>query len=233
MKKSNIILSTGLLVLNMILPQAYAQDWYVTGSIGSSDPSSRVFNDGTNGAGNPRSSIESDAIYGIAVGYEIYSAFKIELEYSLASYDTDANLVFGNDIRALDQFSTTADIDIDSLMLNVSYGFENSSVVTPYLKAGVGTTFFDIDGDLFVGSFGGDDFGGFLPATFSYEGDGNEFAYFIGAGLSVDIAKQLELTLEYRYSDLGEVATDFDANGDRLQTDFEANNVLLGLRYAF
>ncbi|XPF95982.1 outer membrane protein [Colwellia sp. RE-S-Sl-9] len=232
-KKYNLLSVAALLTTAAISSQAHAGDWYISANAGYSDPSSKVFNDGTNGPGTPKSSIDSDMRYGIAVGFEVLPALKVELEYSLASYDTDANLALGNDSRALDNFAIDANLDVDLLTLNVSYEFKNTSQFTPFIKGGVGSSFYDASGDLFVGSFGGSDFGGFLPRTFEYEGDGNEFAYFVGAGVAMEVSNQVEVTLEYRYSDLGEVATGYDENGDRLQTNLDTNDIQLGLRYSF
>lgn len=233
LKKHTALSITALLTTTVLLSQAHAADWYISANAAYSDPSSTVFNDGTNGPGTPKSSIDSDMRYGIAVGLEVLPDLKIELEYSLASYDTDANRALGNDTRALDSFGIDANLDVDLLTLNVSYEFQNTSQFTPFIKGGVGSSFYDATGDLFVGSFGGSDFEGFLPRTFEYEGDGSEFAYFVSAGVAMEISNQVEITLEYRYNDLGEVATGYDENGDRLQTNLDTNDIQLGLRYSF
>ena len=210
---------------------AFANNWYMSAHVGYTGPSSKVFNDGTNGAGTPKSAIEADVIFGLAVGFNILPDFNLELEYSAASYNTDSGRAFGTDARALDEFSIDSTIDVSLLTINASYGFENNSKFTPYVKGGLGYAFYDIKGDLYVGSFGGTNAGGFLPATFSYDGNGNEFAYFVGAGVSMELSKKAALTLEYRYTDLGEMATGYDANGDRLQTDMTTNNIQIGLSY--
>lgn len=233
LKKLTSLSVAALLTTTAILSQAHAADWYIAASAGYSDPSSKVFNDGTNGEGTSKSTIESDTRYGIALGLEVLPDLKVELEYSVASYATDASRTLGTETRALDNFGIDASLDVDLLTLNVSYEFKNTSQFTPFIKGGVGSSFYDASGDLFVGSFGGSDFGGFLPRTFEYEGDGSEFAYFIGAGVAMEISNQVTLTLEYRYSDLGEVATSYDENGDRLQTNLDTNDIQLGLRFSF
>lgn len=225
-------LFTGVLALLLANP-AHADDWYLSIQASYSDPTSKAFNDGTNGGGNPKIEIDSAVRYGVALGREIIPNLKLEIEYTLASYETDSSGKAGSGIRAADMFSIDSDLDVDLLTLGISYEFANESSFTPFVKGGLGTTFYDIDADLEVSSFGGSTFGGALPATFSYKGDGNEFAYFLGAGVSFEASEALEATLEYRYSDLGEVATDFDSAGDRIQTDLKTNNVQLGLRYYF
>ena len=226
--------ATILLMAGVSLPtQAETSDWYVSGRIGYSDPTSKAFDDGTNGPGTPKSSIDSDTRYSVAIGRQILPSLKVELEYSTASYDTDTARTSGTGIRVPDTIGIDANLDVDLLSLNIAYEFINESKITPFLKAGVGSTFYDIDADLFVSSFGGNTFGGALPASFPYSGDGSEFTYFIGAGMDLELSDSLDLTLEYRYSDLGEVATDYDSAGDRIQTDLKTNDVQLGLRYSF
>lgn len=232
-KKFILLASAVSLAVTLVPLQAHAGDWYISGNVAHTDSSDKVFNDGTNGAGNPKSSIDSDVRYSVAAGLEVLPALKIELEYSVASYDTDNSRAAGSASRALDTFGTDATLDVDTLTLNAAYEFANSSKLTPFLKGGVGSTFYDVKGDLFVSSNGGNTFGGFLPATFSYDGDGNEFTYFLGAGIAAAVSDEIDVTLEYRYSDLGEVATGFDENGDRLQTDMQTNNIQIGLRYNF
>ena len=236
MRKTTVQVASATIILmaGMSLPvQAEASDWYVSGSVGYSDPTSKAFDDGTNGPGTPKSSIDSDTRYRIAIGRQILPSLKVELEYSTARYNTDAARTSGTGVRAPDTIGIDANLDVDLLSLNLAYEFHNESKFTPFLKGGVGSTFYDIDGDLFVSSFGGSTFGGALPASFPYSGDGSEFAYFIGAGVDFELSDSLDITLEYRYSDLGEVATDYDSAGDRIQTDLKTNDVQLGLRYSF
>ncbi|PMG28599.1 hypothetical protein BCU94_16315 [Shewanella sp. 10N.286.52.C2] len=232
-RKLNAFSVALLMATPLFSSQAIAGDWYLSVNAGYSSPTSKVFNDGTNGTGTPKSDIDADAKYGIALGVEVIPALSLELEYSYASYDTDAGRKLGSDIRALDEFGIDAGIDVDLVTLNVAYEFKNSTNFTPFIKGGLGASFYDVKGDLYVGSFGGGDAGGFLPQTFSYKGDGSEFAFFVGAGVDMTISDQLALILEYRYYDLGDVATDYDVNGDRLQTSLKANDIQLGLKYQF
>lgn len=212
---------------------SHAQGWYLSVNGALSDTDSDAFNDGTNGAGNPASSIDSTTRYGLSLGRALSKAVKLELEYSVASYETDPARAPGSGIRAADTFGITSDLDVDLLTLNASYEFRSESAFRPFVKVGAGTTFFDASADLFVSSFAGDDFGGFLPTTFSYAGDGSEFAYLAALGFAVELNDALDITAEYRFADLGRVATEFDENGDRIQTQLETQNVQIGLRFKF
>lgn len=212
---------------------AYAGDWYVSANAAYSDPSSKLFDDGTNGAGTSKSDIDSATRFGALVGFEVTSAFNVELEYSIAGYDSDTSKTLGTGSRELDTFGLDFGLDVNLLTINASYEFENDSKFTPFVKGGLGMTFYDIKGDFYVSSNGGNTFAGFLPASFAYEGDGSEFAYFLGAGVSYELSDNTDLTLEYRYVDLGEVATDYDTAGDRIQSDLQTSDIQIGLRYYF
>ncbi len=214
-------------------PASQAEGWYVSANAAYSDTSSNALNDGANGAGNPRIEIDSDTRFGIAFGKELLPGFRMELEYATGTYNTDTGRRNGSGIRAADSFGISSDLDVDLVTLGASYEFHNASAFTPFVKVGLGSTFYDMDADLFVSSFGGNTFGGALPATFSYSGSGEDFAYYVGVGTGFDLGESFDLTIEYRYADLGEVATDYDSNGDRIKTDLETNNIQLGLRYTF
>lgn len=225
--KNIVTLFTAILLAS---PLVYAEGFYLSAGISHTDTNDKIFNDGMNGAGNPKISLDSDIRYGLAIGYEIKPAFNLELEYSKASYDSISDIEPGSGNRSQDEFSIDSTIDADMLTMNVSYGFENSSAFTPYVEAGLGSTFYNIEGDLFVSGFMGTDAGGFLPATFSYKGKGTEFTYFVGLGVAWQLAEKTDLTLSYRHSDLGQISSKYDQNGDRLQAEMKTNDIRLGLK---
>lgn len=212
---------------------AVASDFYISGALGLSNPSSTVFNDGANGAGNPEVDINNASRLSAAVGYAITPQFRVELEFSKSSFETDNGLQSGSGGRAVDSFATDADLNLRTLMLNASYDFDTGTNLTPFVRAGIGKSFYDMSGGLFVSSAGGNTFGGFLPATFNYDGSGSNFAFQAGLGVAYDISDNTALTVEYRYGNFGRVATGYDANGDRLQTKLETHEIMLGLRYTF
>lgn len=229
--KTQVLIAT--VATGMLAAPANAADWYVSGSLGFSNPSSTVFNDGTNGGGNPKVDIDNTTKMTAAVGLAFTPNFRTELEFSQANYKTDESLQSGSGARAPDTFATDANFKVRALMVNAIYDFQTDTGFSPYIRAGVGKSFYDMDGGLFVSSSGGNTFGGFLPATFGYEGSGSDFAFQIGLGTSFALLDNADLTVEYRYSDLGSVATGYDVNGDRLQTDLKSHELLLGVRYTF
>lgn len=208
-------------------------DFHVAVQVGYSDPTSTAFNDGTNGDGNPQADVEGDVRYAIALGYEIAQSLIIDAEFSRANYNTDSDPASGTGFRAPDTFALTSDFEVNELTLGLTYEIDTGSAVSPYVRGGAGVTFYDANADLFVSSAGGNTFGGFLPATFAYSGSGSEFTWYAGAGVAVEASENIDVTLEYRYADYGLVATDFDANGDRIQSDLKGNNINLGLRFKF
>lgn len=160
-------------------------------------------------------------------------SLSIDAEVSRATYNTDSTLANGTGARAPDTFGLTSDLEVNVLTLGATYEFDTGSAFSPYVRGGAGVTFYDADAALFVSSSGGDTFGGFLPATFPYSGDGSEFTWYAGAGVAVQASENIDVLLEYRYADYGEVATEFDANGDRIQSQMKANTINLGVRFKF
>lgn len=231
MNKTPLAAATALGMI--VAAPVWAADWYVSGGLGLSNPSSTVFNDGTNGAGNPKVDINNAGRLNAAVGVAVTPALRFELEYSRATYGTDDSLQSGSGARAVDRFATDAEIKTQSLMLNAIYQFDTQSGLRPFVRAGVGRNRYDMEGGLYVSSAGGNTFGGFLPATFDYSGSGSNFAWQLGLGAAFAVSDTTDLTLEYRYSDFGSVATGYDANGDRLQTDLKASELFVGVRFTF
>ena len=232
-EKKQLILASCIAASFLAVSTAQASDWYVSAQGGYASPTSTMFNDGANGAGNPKFDLQSDASIGIAVGREIAPGFKVEASYTTFSTNTDTGLQSGTDGRAADQFGLNASADSKVLLLNAAYEFNTASPFKPYIKAGIGANFFDVKGDLFVSSSGGNTFGGALPAVFSYSGDDRATAYFIGLGITGELSSAVDFTAEIRHSDFGQVATEFDANGDRLQSDLKTNALILGVEYSF
>jgi len=231
-QKQQLILSGFITAMSATSP-AQAEGWYFSANAGYSNPTSKMFNDGTNGAGNPKTEFDSGVPFGLGIGYQLTPSLKVEAKYTSVKYDTDTGLKQGTDTRALDQFGLDGSVDSDIISLNAAYEFNNASKFTPYIKAGIGANFFDAKGDLYVTSSGGNTFDGALPATFSYSGDGRSTAYFLGFGVSSALTNNMDFTAEYLYGDLGEVATDYDENGDRLQSDLKVNTLMLGIEYSF
>ena len=136
-----------------------------------------------------------------AVGYDFstekYGFFGIEAEYSHTEYRFDEANAYvdfeGNtpndsgDARHITYADTT-------ISLNAKYGYNIKDIITPFVRAGIGLAAIDSENT-------------FRSGTYWWDTRANEdnFAWNIGAGLELPVAKNVAITLEYTYTDLGKV----------------------------
>lgn len=118
-------------------------------------------------------------------------------------YDFGAVRVEGEYLRSADTgYSYGENVAVNALNANVVLEYENDTIFTPFVKAGAGYAFVD-------NGFYGDDAGLLLN---------------VGAGVSVDVTDNLDITAEYRY-----ITSDVDVVGDYGYSDFDQHVVSVGL----
>lgn len=135
-----------------------------------------------------------------AVGYDFatekYGVFGIEAEYGATSNefkpldgmtDGEGNTPNDSDIR-------TYKYDESTLSLNAKYGFDVYKGITPFITAGAGYTVIDSTNNFRSGTYWWD--------TTDQE---KNISWNIGAGVLVPVADNISLSLEYKYTDLGNV----------------------------
>lgn len=107
-----------------------------------------------------------------------------------------------------------------SLMANVWYDFHGFSAmgITPYIGAGVGLAQVQI--------------GGRVNGINLIEKNDYTFAWQVGAGASVPVSQDMNLFVDYRYfaADGAKLELRPGFHGGGINADFDANEVLLGLR---
>jgi opacity protein-like surface antigen len=109
-----------------------------------------------------------------------------------------------------------------TLMGNVYYDFARFRGITPYIGAGLGAAFHEIDAVTFH-----DANTNILPRHRQ-----TEFAWALMAGFSADVGSGVLLDLGYRYIDLGSVSSAVPAIGHSLELDnLTAHEVRVGLRF--
>ena len=104
-----------------------------------------------------------------------------------------------------------AEYDAQLLMANLYYDFDINSPVTPYVGAGVGVAFNDVD-------------------YMDRSDDGTSFAYSLSACVSVAVNPKVNVDLGYRYLNM----TDFDATiaGQDIKVKPYSHQILAGVRVA-
>lgn len=157
---------------------------------------------------------QSKAGFGLstAIGAS-FNSFDLELEYSYKQAELDRFSGKEVNLNGLRVQLPDADLDstikINSLMTNAIYNFRNTSAITPYVGAGIGAAWIDIE-----------DF------------SDTKFAYQALAGVALSVSKNTSLTAGYRYFASKDVI-DNAINGVEASASIDSHNFELGLKYSF
>lgn len=205
--------------------------WYMSADLGAQVPAGDVTHDGTNAANTPSYDLEESVVAGLAVGYYINEAFRVEAEARFRSQEPEDGYLSGKNGRASESFNLGGDVDTTTVMANIIYEFDNTSRFTPYLKGGAGIAYSDVNADLDIQPtftmFG-------LTDRWEYpDNDETNFAWSVGFGCDYSLSDNVLLGLEYQYIDMGDIATGFDINGDRMEYDLRSHEITFGLTYLF
>lgn len=136
-----------------------------------------------------------------AVGYDYdakeYGIFGLEIEYGQSKHSFDVANAYvdfdgqtpndSGDVRHMSYSDST-------IFLNAKYGYNVKDIFIPYISAGIGYTTIDSQNAFRSGTYWWD--------TRATE---NNFAWNVGAGIEVPVAKNVSLTLAYTYTNLGNV----------------------------
>ena len=161
---------------------------------------------------------------GAAVGYD-WSAYGLNLRSELEYlYYEEVNYSAFNGTAA-NAAKMTADIDVQTVMVNLYYDYDTGTAWTPYIGAGAGMAFVDTDVDYATNWAGAKD--GSSMAT--------NFAWMATVGCAYEFNANWALDLSARYSQFGD-GDEIKTNGDTLKfraKDLDAFDTLLGIRYTF
>ncbi len=159
----------------------------------------------------------------VAIGYDWSGQgvnLRTELEYSF--YDgIDYKHEAWNSTALTTKLN--AKIDVQTLMLNFYYDFENSTSFTPYVGVGAGFAF--IDADL--------DFDNPLVAGTDGNADTTNFAWNVGAGCAYELTEVISLDLQYKYVYFGDTDTYETGTLKFKADDLSSSDLTLGLRFTF
>lgn len=213
--------------LVLLAGPAAAQDspFYAAGKIGASILTADDISADDNAGETVDFGDDDETVFslGLALGVDLNEEYELpvraELEYMYRNelQADGAAVVYG------DPMELSADIKVQTLMLNAYYDFRNSTKFIPYVGAGLGLAFIGIDGEITDVNTGNS-----LEDTDSQ----TSMAWQVGAGVAYPITGNLLADLGYRYVNLGEAEfnADFNTNFD---TDLSGHEFVLGLRYNF
>jgi opacity protein-like surface antigen len=115
----------------------------------------------------------------------------------------------------------SGDVYAYSAMANLLYDIATGTPWTPYLGAGAGWTWMDFDG---TGTFNGGT---------TVDSDDNEFTLQLIAGVDYSLDDNWRIGLQYRYFFPLDPEDLTASNGQSIDSEYKAHNVLLTLRYTF
>lgn len=105
----------------------------------------------------------------------------------------------------------TVKSQLQTAFANFYYDLDTGTSVTPYVGVGVG-------------------YARIAEDTNGAESNEDNFAYNVGAGVSVNLTYNVDVEVGYRFTDYGKIK---DRNPEYAKRNYDSQEVLLGLRYTF
>ena len=203
-------------IVAFIFPQSvFAEDGvYLKGSAGFFWLEDSNIELNPDGAGFDVGEFQYDVGFGLstAIG-KSFNNFDLELEYAYKKAKVDRFSAEEVNLNGLILQLPDADLDssvkIHSLMTNAIYNFRNTSAITPYVGAGMGVAWVDVE-----------------------ELSDKEFAYQALAGVALSVSKNTSITAAYRYFATKDIS-DNAINDVKGIIPIESHNFELGLRFSF
>lgn len=122
----------------------------------------------------------------------------------------------------IDISPTSVDLNLRSysLMANVWYDFKDvlPNGITPYVGGGLGFAEVQLSGK--------------VNGAKIHQSNSSDFAWQVGAGLSIPVSDTVKLFADYRYTDLGSATLNFRPSGLKLNQNgaISGHNILVGFR---
>ena len=230
-----------------LAPDAKAEEsndlskWYVTGSIGLSNPSDidserRDFTLNSN-TGSIKYLLEHDdaAEYSIGAGYFLSPETRLEFNYSRSSYDLSKvgfNGTFSGTSAEV-MIPASHDASVDSFILSINQDFPYSNGWKPFVGAGIGFSSVSVDDTTANLTSAGNALNLNLGTETVLTGSDNTvFTYQLRAGIAKDVSKNTDVFAEVSYTGTSGVSAGSGAN----RIDWEGVNSIAvkgGARYRF
>lgn len=216
-------------------PVEFGTGWYIRGNIGV----------GVSNLDDPEVAFPSSFSVGAGglVGRNIRADVTFERFGNASQSGINSDYDCGRGIAAENcYYEGSADITANGIMLNAYYDIPISSVIKPYVGAGIGAASVEFkDVDLIgycAGSVVGNCGGGGVGPTVERTGDGEGDSYIaamanIQAGFTYSVTQNLHLDAGYRFTAIqgGSVEDSSNGSGD-IDTDFfQVHEVRVGFRY--
>jgi opacity protein-like surface antigen len=234
-------------------PQYYAPPvedfggWYLRGDIGMTNTRGKFFapaydDASTLSVNQLGHGFTGGAMYGLGVGYQFNAWFRADITGEYRSKVLFSGTDFAN-IAGLGPISDVYSARFSSwvAMANVYVDLGTWWCITPFIGAGVGGAFNQIDGLQDLGSIPSPGVGSVNSASyFANSANKTSFAWAAHAGLAYKVNQNFTVELAYRYLDLGNAVTGkgdtFDGilagRGRPFQfNDLTSQDIKLGVRW--
>lgn len=210
--KRRLFLVFGCLIALFFSTAAYsAAGPYVSGNIGMVIPEDSDVTDSTYPGVILDTEFDTGMAIGMAAGYAFDYNFRLEAEITYQQTDFDKGSIAGVGSTPL-----SGDASCFAFLVNFYYDFKNSSRFIPFISAGVGIAYAEVDDFNAPGS-------GYPSAS----DDDTVFAYQLGAGVGYAVSETVLIDCKYRYFALD------DPDFDTTTAEYASHNIYLGLRLAF
>lgn len=199
-----MLILAGIIAMSVVAAPAGAE-WYVAGQIGANLLTDSDFDDrfGT----VVEAEFETGIVLGVEVGLVLPQGFRVGGEIAYRANDVDRFRGPGSSAPG------AAEMTAISFMGNLWYDFPKTGGIRPYIGGGVGLAEVEannvVNGAIFV------------------DDDETTFAFQLGAGLAIDLAPKVALTVDYRYF----FAVDPSFVG--AEADYDSHSLMTGLRFGF
>ena len=239
------------------LADDHSKSGFYTGiDLGYAFTSATLYNEGPSAFLAPIDGFDVDnsVVFGCYLGYRLSPNLRGELDVRYREFETDGGAQpanAGSPVNPFDplpleavSYEQNAEVENLSLMLNLYYDFAAQGKIIPYVKAGVGAIYNDVNDSMFIDPiFPAVDLDNQEGLTNSCPGTGRfchpsndewSFAWNLGVGLLMPLTDTLSVKAEYLYIDYGDAETDADELGDSAAfDDFTGSELTLGLQYSF
>lgn len=208
MKKLSISLVAFAVAL-VAAPVAHADTtpgWYAAMGVGVTFPTDPTFHTPD---GKLKGAEENTNVAFLpAAGYAFDNGLRLEVEYFRSQ----------NNLLKLEGANANGHLTNNAIFLNAFYDFKTGSILTPYVGAGIGPNFVDINKE-------GRN-GGYL------DGSAVVAAYQGIVGVSAQLDSNWAVTADYRYVGSYDPKVSYSSGGEARTTN-ASQNFILGLRYSF
>jgi opacity protein-like surface antigen len=224
-------------------PPAEFGGWYLRGDIGMTNQQMKSLNNPDPNAvlfTSVGMGFDSATLFDLGVGYQFNNWFRADV---IGQWRGRANF---HGSQFTDAFAGSALVDNYSgskseavVMVNGYVDLGTWWCVTPFIGAGVGTSYNKISG--FRDDGFGDSFGVARPSSFVYATDNGKwnFAWALHAGLGYHVTPNVALELGYSYMNLGDATTGANSNFAGTATsqfpwtmkDITSHDLKLGVRW--